>query len=82
MNPLYNSNGGNNGIPQQYQDGINAARNFMNTVQNPTQMLLNNPRVRQALNLCRGSTLEQKFYNLCAERGIDPQAYLRALQQK
>lgn len=81
MNPLYNS-GGNGNIPTQFQDGINAARNFMNTVQNPTQMLLNDPRVRQALNLCRGSTLEQKFYNLCAERGIDPQAFLRELQRK
>lgn len=80
MNPLYNS-GGNGNIPTQFQDGINAARNLMNTLQNPTQML-NDPRVRQALNLCRGSTPEQVFYQMCAQRGIDPQAFLRALQRK
>lgn len=81
MNPLYNSQFGNNNVPNQFQNGINAVRDFINTVQNPTQML-NDPRVKQALNLCRGSTLEQKFYNLCAERGIDPQAFLRELQRK
>lgn len=81
MNPLYNSNSGGNGIPAQLQNGINAARNFMNTMQNPTQML-NDPRVKQALNLCRGSTPEQVFYQMCAQRGIDPQAFLRALQRK
>lgn len=53
----------------------------MNTLQNPTQML-NDPRVKQALNLCRGSTPEQVFYQMCAQRGIDPQAFLRELQRK
>ncbi len=82
MNPLFNDlQNGNNGFPAQIQNGIDAARNLMNTLQNPTQML-NDPRVRQALNLCRGSTPEQVFYQMCAQRGIDPQAFLRALQRK
>lgn len=81
MNPLYNSQFGNNNVPNQFQNGINAARNLMNTLQNPTQML-NDPRVKQALNLCRGSTPEQVFYQMCAQRGIDPQAFLRELQRK
>lgn len=81
MNPLYNSQNGNNSVPTQFQNGIRTARNLMNTLQNPTQML-NDPRVKQALNLCRGSNPEQVFYQMCAQRGIDPQAFLRELQRK
>lgn len=82
MNPLYNQPTGDN-ITPELQNGINNAKNLMNQLsklQDPTQML-NDPMVKQALNLCRGSTPEQFARQLCARAGIDPNVLINALRK-
>lgn len=44
-------------------------------------MAMNNPQARQILQLLQnGQNPQQLFYQLCKERGIDPQQFLNNLQ--
>ena len=81
MNPLYNMQNG--GLTPELQQGINYAKNLMKQLgssQDPTQ-LLNDPRIKEVMNLCRGSTPEQFTRFLCKQAGIDPDSLIRELQK-
>ena len=81
MNPLYNMQNG--GITPELQERINYAKNVMKelyNLQDPTQ-ILNDPRIKGVMNLCRGSTPEQFGRFICSLRGIDPDSLIRELRK-
>ena len=74
---------------QQLMNNLQQLKNMMNLVKTsnqPPQMLQNilmqNPNINQVMSLIKqyGGNTEQAFYALAKEKGIDPQAILKALQ--
>lgn len=85
MNPLYSEQKG--ALPPDVLNGIDYVKNLYGSLQDPTQILndpkfMNDPRVKEVLNLCRGSTAEQVGRQLCAMLGIDPTSLLNEVQRK
>lgn len=63
---------GNNPLFQM----LNMMRGGGNPQQIINQFVQNNPRMKQAMPFVQGKNpqqLQQTFYNMCKERGIDPQ---------
>ena len=89
-NPLLSILGGNNAIVGGFGNlaKIRQAMKAVQFAQNPQlalqQMLQNaiqqNPEVAQALQLCKGQNPEQVFYNLCKQKGVDPETILSQLR--
>lgn len=85
MNPLYNAQKGD--LPPDVRNRIEYVKNLYGYSQDPTQILndprfMNDPRIKEVLNLCRGSTFEQVGRQLCARMGIDPNSLLNEVQRK
>lgn len=82
MNPLGNGNIQNtNGIPSQFRQGINQVKGMMNMMRgNPSMLMQQNPMFNQVIQMCNGQNPEMVFKNLCKQRGIDPDAFIRELQ--
>lgn len=73
----------------QSNPNIQAAKNMMNLVRNsknPQAMIQNlamqNPNLREAMNLIQqsGGNMQEAFMNLARQRGVDPNAFLQAFQ--
>lgn len=57
-----------------------AARNSSNPMQYFQMMAQNNPQLQPILNMVKsGGNPQQIFYNMCQQRGINPEEFLRAL---
>ena len=79
MNPLGNGNLG--GIPPQMRNSIQQAKQMMGFFGgNPQQIIQNNPILNQIMQQNKGKTPEQIFRSMAQQRGIDPDAFLRELQ--
>ena len=69
---------------------LNAIRNvykMLSSGKNPMQLFeslaSNNPSLRPILNAIKGGTNPQTiFESMCKERGIDPQEFLKSIQDK
>jgi hypothetical protein len=69
MNPL----GKGNSLPPNVMKNIQQLKGLMQTANgNPTALLQNNPQLQQVLNLTKGRNPEQVFYELCQQKGINP----------
>lgn len=57
---------------------------MMKGIQNPQavlqQVARQNPMMGQVLQLCRGKDPKQVFYQMCRERGVDPDNILRQIR--
>lgn len=57
---------------------------MMKGIQNPQavlqQVARQNPMMGQVLQLCRGKDPKQVFYQMCRERGADPDNILRQIR--
>lgn len=78
-NPFYNQPVNFNGINMgQVKQIYNMLRYSNNPNQLLNQMLANNPQMANAINLIRNNgNYEQIFRNLCNERGINADEFIR-----
>ena len=76
-----------NGLPVINSSNMNVlkqayelCRNSANPTAMLQQMARNNPSIAMALNtalnMCNGQDYQQVFYNLCKQKGTDPQSIL------
>lgn len=73
--------GRNNGINmQQVKNIYSMLRNSNNPNFLLNQMVQQNPQLAQTINLVKANgNYEQVFKNMCKERGIDPQEFIRQM---
>lgn len=73
--------------PQALQQ-LKQVMNTIQMAQNPqfalNQFLMNNPQLSNIMNLVKsgGGNLQQVFFNLAKQKGVDPQYVLNMLQNK
>lgn len=76
-------------MPQQMNQSIQQIKNMMNMVQmstNPQMALQNivnqNPNLQNILNLAgsNGANLQQIFYNMAKQKGVNPEDIINALR--
>lgn len=61
---------------------LNMAKSGGNPQQIFNQMIQQNPQMKQAMPFVQGKNpeqLKQTFYNMCKERGVDPQQVAQAM---
>ena len=74
-------------LKQQIQPAKQALRQIM-SLSNPqammNQMLMNNPKVQQALSFIKqtGNNPQEAFINLAKQKGIDPQEFMNELMSQ
>ena len=79
MNPLGNGNMG--GIPMQFQNNIQQVKALMQMANgNPMALAQQNPMFAQVMQMCQGKDPQKMFYEICKQRGIDPEMILRELR--
>ena len=79
MNPLGNGTVG--GLPPQLMQTIQQIKPLMQIYNgNINQLAQQNSAVNQILQTYKGQNPEQIVRNLCKQRGIDPDALIRALR--
>lgn len=82
-NPFFNNNSmpNMNGINMgQVKQIYNMLRNSSNPNQLLNQMAINNPQLGQAINLIKANgNYEQVFRDMCNQRGINPDDFLRQM---
>ena len=76
MNPLANNNA--MGMPFQFHQNIQQVKALMQMAKgNPMVLAQQNPMVAQVMQMCQGQNPEKLFYEICKQRGIDPQSVLK-----
>lgn len=82
-NPIFSSFN-NNSTPQQNNifGMINQIKSAANPQQAAEQMLLNNPNFQEIMNYINqnGGDAKTAFYNLAAQKGVDPNKILNQLR--
>lgn len=69
----------NNGLQQLYQMVMNSK----NPMQLMEQMSMNNPQLKQVVQVLKNGANPQSLYiELCKQRGVDPDAFLKSIQGK
>lgn len=91
--PMQGPSGGS--IPQasQMPQGIQGAPQMqhlknivqmLNSAKNPEAVLQQisqkNPAVKQVMNMCRGKNPQQVFYEICQQKGVNPQEIINMLK--
>ena len=89
-NPLLSILGGNGAITggfgnlakiRQAMKAVQFAQNPQLALQQTLQTAIQqNPEVMQALQLCKSNNPEQVFYDLCKQKGVDPNMILSQLR--
>lgn len=80
--------GNRNTTPVQPQNPINQTLGVMSTLQNPAKsiqaVLQSHPKYPEVMELIAkaGGDPKAAFYNLAREKGVDPNAFLKAMRQK
>ena len=76
-----------NGITPQMQQSAAHIKNIMGMLKssgNPQatiqQVAQNNPQLNQVMQLCNGKNPEQVFRQMCADRGINADEFIKMLQ--
>lgn len=63
---------------------IKQIMNMLNGVQNPQailqQVAQQNPQLAQVMQMCNGRNPQEVFYQLCQQRGVNPDDILNALR--
>lgn len=81
-NPIFSSF--NRSTPQSNNilGMMNQIRNTANPQQAAEQMLLNNPNFKEVMNYINqnGGDAKTAFYNLAAQKGVDPNSVLNQLR--
>lgn len=85
MNPLNNGMNNNHGLPPQLSQSIQQMKGMMNMASgNPNQIFeqlsRQNPAFNQVLQMCNGKNPKDVFYEMCQQRGINPDEVLKRLQ--
>lgn len=79
-NNMPNGNLANNPAIQQ----IKQMMGMLNGVQNPQailqQVAQQNPQLAQVMQMCQGKNPQEVFYQMCNQRGINPDEILNALK--
>lgn len=79
MNPLGNGNVG--GMPPQFKQNIGQIKGLMQMAQgNPMVFAQQNPAMAQVMQMCQGKDPRQMFYELCRQKGVDPETILNELR--
>lgn len=77
-NPFNTLNPMNNYDMGSIQNAYRALTTSNNPMQVFQQMAMNNPRLQPVLNMLnQGANPQQLFVNMCQQRGIDPNAFIR-----
>lgn len=67
-------------VPQELRNMMQTIK----TVRNPqaafNQMAQNNPAMQQVMQMCNGRDPQQVFYEMCKQRGVDPESVLSQLR--
>lgn len=80
MNPLGNGNIG--GLSPQMAQNIQQVKGLMRMANgNPMLLAQQNPAFAQVMNMCKGQNPEQLFYDMCRQKGIDPNAIINELRK-
>lgn len=81
MNPLGNGNLNTNTLSPQMMQNIQQVKGMMNAMRgNPIQLAQQNPMLNQVMQMCNGQNPQAVFMQMCKQRGFDPDAILRELQ--
>lgn len=80
MNPLGSGNIGN-GLPPEIMQNIQQVKGMMNMLKgNPQTIMQQNPMLNQVMQMCQGQNPETVFKSMCKAKGIDPDAFIKALK--
>lgn len=85
MNRLYQQMNTQNAVGQLSKNDFKQVMNTLRNASNPqallSQMMQNNPQLKQVMTLVQQSGGDPKaaFYTLANQRGIDPDAFIKAL---
>lgn len=85
-NPIFDQLPMHQSQPQQssgLMGMINQVRNSPNPQQTLSQMAQNNPKLQNVMNYIQanGGNAKTAFYNMAAEKGVDPNSILAMLRQ-
>lgn len=80
MNPLGNGNA-SVGLTPQMQQNIQQVKGMMQMMRgNPAAFMQQNPMLAQVLQMCQGQDPQRLFYQMCQQKGINPEMILRELR--
>ena len=80
MNPL--GNGSMNGLSPQIVQSIQQVKKMMGIFQgNPMAMIQQNPMIGQIMQMSKGKNLEELFYSICQQQGINANEFLNELRR-
>lgn len=85
MNPLMQGVPAVGAIDQQAMQQIQQMANAIGAAQNPEaalmQMAQQNPKIAAILEMCRGRSLKEVFYEQCRQRGANPDDIIPQLKR-
>ena len=70
-----------NGLTQALRQNIQQVKGVMQAFNgNPQGLIQQFPMLGQVMQMSRGQNMEQMFYQMCQQRGVDPNAILNELR--
>lgn len=79
-NPLLNQTQANFGVQNSNLNQIKQMYDLFKISKNPSQLIMNNPKIAEVIKMCNGQNPKDVFYALCKERNIDPNSILNRLR--
>lgn len=67
-------------VPQELRNMMQTIKTVSNPQAAFNQMAQNNPAMRQVMQMCNGRDPQQVFYDMCKQRGVDPESVLSQLR--
>lgn len=77
---MQGANFGNNPAIQQIKQMMNTLRGTQNPQAILQQVAQQNPQMAQIMQMCQGKNPQDVFYQMCNQRGINPNDILNALR--
>lgn len=67
-------------VPQELRNMMQTIKTVSNPQAAFSQMAQNNPAMQQVMQMCNGRDPQQVFYDMCKQRGVDPESVLSQLR--
>lgn len=67
-------------VPQELRNMMQTIKTVSNPQAAFNQMAQNNPAMQQVMQMCNGRDPQQVFYEMCKQRGVDPESVLSQLR--
>ena len=67
-------------VPQELKNMAHMVKTMSNPQAAIAQLSKQNPALQQVMDMCNGRDPQQVFYDMCKQRGIDPNTILNQLQ--